>query len=266
MNKSIHAFVVLAYKESQYLEQCVKSVLRQDYKSDVVIATSTPNDFIRSIGKKYNLPIIENRDTRKGIGYDFEFARKCVDNTLVTIAHQDDIYDKDYSERIVNEYLRNKDSLIIFSDYYEIRDNKKVYSNLNLKIKRILLQPLKLRFRGNWIKRRVLSFGNPICCPAVTFVNANIRHNEIFSSNIQSNVDWKAWEILSKECGKFIFVPKPLMGHRIHEESTTSYIIKKNIRTKEDYSVLCYFWPKWIAKIIASVYSLSEKSYMTNHK
>ena len=51
MNKSIHAFVVLAYKESQYLEQCVKSVLRQDYKSDVVIATSTPNNFIRSIGK-----------------------------------------------------------------------------------------------------------------------------------------------------------------------------------------------------------------------
>lgn len=266
MNKSIHAFVVLAYKESQYLEECVKSVLRQDYKSDVVIATSTPNSFISSIVKKYNLQIIENKDTRKGIGYDFEFARKCVDNELVTIAHQDDIYDKGYSDRMVNEYNRNKDSLIIFSDYYEIRDNKKVYSNLNLKIKRILLQPLKLRLRGNWVKKRVLSFGNPICCPAVTFVNSNIRHNEIFSSDYLCNVDWKAWEILSRESGKFKYVQKPLMGHRVHNESTTSDIIKNNIRTKEDYSVLCCFWPKWIAKIIAKVYSMSEKSNTTNHK
>ena len=42
----LHTFVVLAYKESIYLETCIKSVLNQKYKSDVVIATSTPNDFI----------------------------------------------------------------------------------------------------------------------------------------------------------------------------------------------------------------------------
>ena len=46
MKNSIHTFVVLAYKESNYLEDCIKSVLNQKYKSNVVIATSTPNKFI----------------------------------------------------------------------------------------------------------------------------------------------------------------------------------------------------------------------------
>ena len=34
--KNLHTFVVLAYKESAYLEECIKSVLNQEYKSEVV--------------------------------------------------------------------------------------------------------------------------------------------------------------------------------------------------------------------------------------
>ena len=44
----MHTYVVLAYKESSYLEECIKSVLNQKYKSNVVIATSTPNKFIKN--------------------------------------------------------------------------------------------------------------------------------------------------------------------------------------------------------------------------
>ena len=113
----MHTYVVLAYKESKYLEECIKSVLNQKYKSNVVIATSTPNP-------------------GKGIGYDFDYAISCGMTKLVTIAHQDDIYDYEYSYQIVNKYKKYPTSSIIFSDYYEIRENKNVYSNLNLKIKR----------------------------------------------------------------------------------------------------------------------------------
>lgn len=49
---SIHTFVVLAYKESKYLEECIKSVLNQKYRSEVVIATSTPNKFIDKIAEE----------------------------------------------------------------------------------------------------------------------------------------------------------------------------------------------------------------------
>ena len=51
----IHTFVVLAYKESLFLEDCIKSVLNQTVKTNVKIATSTPNDFIDGLAKKYSL-------------------------------------------------------------------------------------------------------------------------------------------------------------------------------------------------------------------
>ena len=94
----MHTFVVLAYKESEYLEDCIKSVLNQKYSSKVVIATSTPNDFIKNIANKYSLKILVNPNPGQGIGYDFDFAISCGKTKLTTVAHQDDIYDYEYSD------------------------------------------------------------------------------------------------------------------------------------------------------------------------
>ena len=55
---AIHTFVVLAYKQSQFLETCIKSVLNQSYKSQVIIATSTPNPYIYDLANKYHLDVI----------------------------------------------------------------------------------------------------------------------------------------------------------------------------------------------------------------
>ena len=54
-----HTFVLCAYKESQFLEECVQSLLAQTVKSKILISTSTPNDHIKGIAEKYNLPLIE---------------------------------------------------------------------------------------------------------------------------------------------------------------------------------------------------------------
>lgn len=256
----LHTFVVLAYKESSYLEDCIKSVLNQKYKSKVVIATSTPNKFISDIASKYNLEIIENKN-HKNIGGDFDFAISCADTPLVTVAHQDDIYDYEYSYEIVENYNKNKNTIILFSDYYEIRNDERVDNNKILKLKRILLFPLRLKFfsRFKFIKRSALRFGNAICCPAVAFVKDKTG-NVVFESDFKSNVDWYAWERLSHKKGKFIYIPKHLMGHRVHEGSTTTEIIHDNIRTKEDLEMFKKFWPNFIAKSINKFYMKSENS------
>lgn len=262
MTKYDHTFVILAYKESKFLEECLISVLSQKKKCNIVVATSTPNEYIYSLAKKYSLPVIVNSKNKKGIGYDFEFARLCKDSELITIAHQDDIYCPEYSSYIQKNYEMNPNALILFTDYFEIRNGKKIYTNINLKVKRVLLFPLHFKKLSEKKigKRLSIAFGNSICCPAVTFVNKNIVNLDVFSSDLKCNVDWRAWEILSKETGSFVFVRKCLMGHRVHGESTTTEIIKNNIRTKEDYQILSLFWPSFIARIIAKIYSLSEKS------
>ena len=260
MKKNIlHTFVVLAYKESEYLEECIKSVLNQSYNSNVIIATTTDNDYIRNLASKYKLDVVVGKHTT--IGGDFDFAVSCGNTELVTVAHQDDIYDYNYAMTVVNEFKKYPKSLIIFSDYYEIRNKIKVYSNLNLKIKRILLFPLFIKqlsfLRIN--KRGALRFGNSISCPAVTFVKKNVPA-EIFKCDLKCNVDWYAWEKLSKLNGNFIFNKNKLMGHRISESSTTTDIINQGIRTNEDLYIYSMFWPRFIAKIFAKLYKNSEKS------
>ena len=251
----IHTFVILAYKESEYLESCINSVINQSVKSKIVIATTTDNKFIRKMASKYKIDVIVGNHTN--IGGDVN----CGKTDLVTVAHQDDLYDNKYAEIVIDEYNKNKKASIIFTDYYEIRNNEKVYKNRNLKIKRILLSPLKLKKLSGFkfIKRLVLRFGNSICCPAVTFVKRNCP-KKIFSCELTCDVDWYAWEKLSKLKGKFIFNKQCLMGHRISLESTTTDIINQGIRTKEDYQILCKFWPKWIAKKINKFYKNAEKS------
>ena len=110
MNKDIntnHTFAICAYKESAYLEKCIKSLKNQTIKSNIILVTSTPNDFLEEISKKYNLPYFINKG-EKGITQDWNYAYKMADTELVTIAHQDDVYLPEYAEHISKaKELRN---------------------------------------------------------------------------------------------------------------------------------------------------------------
>mgnify|MGYP000715408624 CR=1 FL=1 len=65
---------------------------------------------------------------------------------LVTIAHQDDIYDPTYLESMLQTVNRfpEDETLLAFSDYYELREGSRVDTNKLLTIKRILNAPLKI--------------------------------------------------------------------------------------------------------------------------
>lgn len=255
-----HTFVIPAYKESKYLEECILSLKNQTVKTNILITTSTPNKFISSLSKKYDVKLIINKD-KPDIGKDFDFALNSADTILVTIAHQDDVYDNDYAEKVINAYNNYKNPIIIFTNYYEVRNNKKVKYNSIMIVKRILLGigGIKGNFRTRIYKRKSLMLGDPICCPSVTFVKKNIPE-KLFESDFKCNVDWQAWEKLSRMKGTFVSIHKRLMGHRIHEESETTKSIRLNIRKNEDLKMFEMFWPKPIAKILGKFYSRSENS------
>ena len=87
-----HTFVIPAYKESPFLETCIQNLLAQTVKSNIVITTSTPNNYILDLANKYNLPYYINEGNTKGIAADWNFALSKSITALTTIAHQDDIY------------------------------------------------------------------------------------------------------------------------------------------------------------------------------
>ena len=113
-----HTFVICAYKESPYLEECIKSVLNQTVKSNIIMSTSTPNEYIENLAKKYNLQLFVNTG-KSGIGQDWNFGISNTKTDYVTVAHQDDIYKENYLEEIVKYLNKGKDFVIAFSDYRE---------------------------------------------------------------------------------------------------------------------------------------------------
>ncbi len=259
-----HTFVICAYKESKYLEECIQSLLKQKEYSNIILTTSTPNSFIEELCRKYNIPFFIN-EGETGITQDWEFAVSKSQTDLVTIAHQDDVYFEEYSKTVLELFERINKPLIFFTDYYELRAGKFESSSPILKIKRLLLSPLKSKLfqYSKFIRRRVLSFGNPICCPSVTYFLPNLE-TPIFANHFRSNEDWEAWEKFSRYDGAFVYINKPLMAHRIHAESETSVIIGDDGRSIEDFEMFKKFWPEWIARRLTKKYKSSEKSNSVN--
>ena len=255
-----HTFAICAYKESPYLEECIKSVLNQTVKSNVHIATSTPNEYIEKMAKKYNLKLYIN-EGEKGIGQDWNFAVSKAETDYVTVAHQDDIYKEKYLEEIVNMLEKGKDFVIAFTDYRELKNGEEIPLTGNLKIKKILLFPLRFFKKSKFWKRRSLSLGSGICCPSVT-VNTKIAGKMPYKTELKCDLDWDTWYEMTKYKSRFMYIPKELMCHRIHEDSETSNLIQDNTRLEEDFLMFNRFWPKPIAKFIMKFY---KKAINTNN-
>lgn len=258
MKEHNHTFAVCAYKESKYLEECILSLLAQSIKSEIVIATSTPNEHINSIAEKYGLPVFVNTGVA-GIAGDWNFAYSLAKTEYVTLAHQDDTYEPTYAEKILEKAEKSKNPIIAFSEYFEIRNGEKVYKNKLLKVKKFMNIPFRFFKKSRFMRRRVLSLGCPICCPAVTYNIKNCRDLK-FNTDFQNSCDWDAWERISKYKGSFVYLKEPLMGHRIHEESTTTEMIENSRRSQEELIMFKRFWPGFIAKPLAKLFASSTKS------
>lgn len=259
-SSSDHTFVVCAYKESPFLKDCLQSLVDQTVKPNVVMVTSTPNDSIRRLSEQFSIPLVVN-DTKPGIASDWNNAVNSADTELVTIAHQDDLYCPRYLESLLELANTSRNPLLYFTDYGELREGERVDGNKLLRVKRIMLSPLKIKGarKSKFIRRRILSFGSPICCPSVTLIKSKLTPN-FFKADFRSDLDWQAWTTLANMEGDFLYNPAILMYHRIHEDSETSRLIQNASRASEDLQMLQCFWPKPIASLIYKLYAKGQES------
>lgn len=256
-----HTFAICAYKDNPHLQETIDSLKGQTDPSNILLSTSTPSEFIEGICRKNDIEMHVNPTPGKA-GDDWNYAFSCAKTPLVTLAHQDDFYEPIFTERTLAYANSNPGkTIILFTDYYEIRDGSKVMSNRLLKIKRKMLAPLRTRIGRNskFIRSRILSFGDPICCPATTYVAASVGQN-FFDTTYINSCDYKTFVDLSKLEGAFVYIPEPLLGHRIYAGSATSKNLADNIRKGEDAEILDEFWPKPFVKAINHFYAKSEDS------
>lgn len=254
----IHTFAICAYKESPYLEEAIKSIINQEIKTNYIIGTSTPNKYIENLAKKYNIKYYV-RNGKSDIQDDWNFIYNKAKTDLVTVAHQDDIYEPNYTK----ELLKNYDAKILMynTNYYPYKNNQKT-TDMNSKIKHILKFFVKYKFFANIKFFRVmsLSLGNSINCPSVTY-NKKLLGNNIFTSELKFGLDWDTFLKIARMKGISLYIPKKLINYRIHEEATTMKFINDNKRKNEDIIMFSKIWPKWITKLIMIYYKKCYDTY-----
>lgn len=262
--KPEHTFVIPAYGESPYLESCIEALRAQSVRSDIKIATSTPSEFIYKTAYRFNIPVAVNRKGG-GIAADWTFACRCCDTRYLTLAHQDDIYLPDYSKRCLEGLAKSTNSLIAFTDYEEVFEDRIRTNTALLNIKRAILFPFFLftdSIGSKIAKKAILATGSAICCPSVMFDKESVGEI-VFNPKMSINMDWHFWFNLSEKEGSFHYISEKLVQHRIHEDSETTKGLNSNRRQNEDLYMFEKIWPSPIAGLLARLYTLS---YLSNNR
>ena len=256
-----HTFAVLAYRDSPHLRECLDSLLAQTVKSEILMVTSTPSDYLYGIASEYDLPLFEAR-SEQGITHDWNFALGLVGTKYATLAHQDDVYLPRYTEWCLQALSPYPDALISYTDYTELFNGEERDGTLLLETKRLIhrfFMPFQRNLVSRFAKQRYLSFGSPICTPSVLFHVDNLGGFR-FSDRFSINMDWDAWRHLADREGRFVYVPHKLIQHRIHADSETSKGLHDKRRHGEDLRMFQDFWPLPVARLLSWFYSLSYRS------
>lgn len=256
-----HTFAICAYQESPYLEACIRSLKRQSVPARIILCTSTPVPHIRTLAAAYDIELFV-RAGGSGIQEDWNFAYETAGTRLVTIAHQDDIYHRDYLKTVQESWAKYPDITVFHTDCAVIRDGTVQKPGIIQLVKLLLRLPLRLHALAGRpaIKKLPLRFGNPIICPSCTYDKAALGV-PLFTSAYEFALDWDTMWKLAERPGRFFCVEKPLIGYRIHEEAATKACIKSRRRLQEETEMYKKMWPQPLVRILMLFYKTAYHAY-----
>lgn len=251
---------VCAYKESPYVEDCIRSLLGQTVKPHIFISTSTPNEFIKGLSTKYNLPLFIN--TGKGDMKDnWNFAYHQAATPYVTICHQDDFYEPTYVAQLLTHIQQNqKDDIILLHTRWKMLKNGQKQENKCSLVHYVLNRLGQLFPTNRWVRLHLLALGNCVKTPSMCYHKTHCP-NPLFTNDYQFALDWQNTRELAARKGRFVYIKEPVFLYRVSDESLTSFFIKNDLRRKEDLQIFQSCWPRPVAWLIAQIYKLTYTVY-----
>ena len=259
--KKFHTFAVCAYGDSPYLEACLRSVTSQSRPTQVILCTSTPSSYLDHLAERYGIPVFV-REGKSNIREDWNFAYEKADSLFVTIAHQDDVYEKEYVKTLESAWRKYPDMTLFTTDYLTVKEHQVIWGERLTMVKKILRLPLRISRLNHlkWIKLSALRFGNSICCPACSY-NKEILGETLFRSSLTFALDWDNLVELARRPGRFICAERPLVFHRLHPGAETNASMKDSRRAGEEMLMFSRLWPRPAAALLMKGYQFAYGAY-----
>ena len=265
--------IVTAFGDSPHLRACLSSLadqwpVRAQY-ARLTVATSTPSEFVRTEARRVGARYVVN-PIRRSIGTDWNFALSVSEAHLVALCHQDDIYAPTFAVRMLELFGEYPGLLMASSSYTQINGDGREGVSIVQLVKRLLMYRAfqgRQVVQGPAMRRRMFSWGNPVCCSSVV-INARQLVDFRFDDSLLSNLDWDAWDRIASLPGDVGYLDQPLVKHRVHSCSATSGLIQDNARPIEDLRMLTRYWPPALARAWLLVYSQAYRSHRgtSSHK
>jgi hypothetical protein len=257
-----HTFVIPVYLAAPSLSSLIDSLRAQsETHSEILLASSTPSADLDAFAKRHALPLHIN-PRHIDIASDWNFALTTATTELVTVAHQDDFFERLYVSRLSTALSAHPGAILAFCDYSEHTPEGARPTNINLRIKRALCRRAfgaRECITATRDKVRLLSLGNPICCPSVTFDRSALP-NFRFPGGFHTNLDWMAWLELARSPGGFVYVREKLLSKGVHANSATTVTIANRERQREDRAIFNALWPKPVAVALAAAYRFGYRA------
>ncbi|MCD6019421.1 MAG: hypothetical protein K0S53_2542 [Bacteroidetes bacterium] len=215
--------VMSVYNGENYLREAIESVLNQSYSNfEFIIINDGSSDKSLSIIQSYNDAriILINNDGNKGLIYSLNKGLEIANGEYIARMDADDICLEKRLELQVDAFFKNRDTVVVGSDYYLLDGDKSTYiSNIN----------------DSDYQKAVLLFSPCFCHPTVMIKNVFKEKNIFYDKDYIHAEDYKLWTDLYS-LGIFLNVNKPLLKYRHHtlqisnQKNEAQLSISKEIR------------------------------------
>ena len=235
--EALVSVVISTYNRQAYLKEAISSVVQQTYKNiEVIIADDCSKESPKAIVDGFQDSRLQLRINEKnmGMGPNLTSAFKLAKGKYVASINDDDVWQKDFLEKLVPLLENNPEVVVAFCDYYVINSDSSVNEKLTGE-------------HSQREKREGLAAG--IYQP---YYKIALVDKAIFSSlaNVirRDAVDWDKLANAGEDAGVFYdwymtylacssgkaayYCPEKLAFYRVHEQSENVISGSKNVQAK----------------------------------
>ncbi|MBN2895284.1 MAG: glycosyltransferase family 2 protein [Campylobacterales bacterium] len=232
IDKPLVSIAMATYNGARYLKEQIHSILSQSYSNiELIITDDASTDETCAILKLLaqedsRIKLILNL-TNRGFVSNFERALKCVNGEYIALADQDDIWEEQKIEKLLNAI--NGYSLIHSDAFLIDEHNNVIHSSHSNNSKKIIQKDIKGYFIANNVTGCTALFSAKLLDDLLPFPPEVILH------------DWWIAIVAMKHHG-VVYLDEPLVRYRQHHSNligsskgNTFPIFEKRVKLIEEY-------------------------------
>jgi len=234
---------LITYNHEKYIEDCLKSILLQDYPyMELIILddASTDNNvqiienYLPELNNKFErVQFIKHKINSANIPKNYNEIESHIKGEFFFGVSGDDIIFADSITKLYNCFTRHQECCLIYANGFYIDDDFHLGDNIDLS--KVLIKNKDVSNEEN-ISFKKLMYGNTICRPTVLIPSKIIKK---YGSHDETLIyeDYEYWIRLLSNDEKFYFLNEPVVLYRKAENSCTNFNSKDIINNMNKFKV-----------------------------